>query len=630
MEFLVSDYGADYGTGKSEAVRRANTIALRDAIQAANAVSADVEVVIDSEAGLEIWLDEDDDEFVPDVGGTVATIALIKHSANFTFTLKGLSLASKIQMFPDAPTFVYAMLYLDAYTRSCQFYARDLTIQGPLSFGAEDPTTDPARHGFKHQGSISPGLYGPSVIDFTNVDILGEFTTGFTSGSGDSAVTLTNCNFEAVMVGSSNFNPGLCTKSLMMLGGSYRSLYDATNEGVATYTHPNVTIYANNVDFYCPTRYGAYINGNPSTPVPTEAVFDNCRFHSVDGGGDGIQSSAACKTIARYCTFNLLHDDAAIMVALGPAELYECTFNGGTISATTGQFGSGATAYIHVHNNDYNGHTNAPDSATSFVSCVNGLVEDNDVVGAATSFAMTAGATTLGAYTLTVRGNRLSGTYGRGACATGDDHAAIEVIGNTLTGAGPLIYGIGGAGGVGHSLLVKDNVVPVDNGRILLLDYEAGVVSGTGNTLRTSPSPIDFLSGVPARQYIVNSAGVATLAGPVLALSCNTDKVTVTGGQLTSMLISGDADQNNSFAGRYTLVFPTSTAISDAGNINALTAQRNAGTEAVFVWNYATQLWDEEEVLPPHYDNPKGIAPYGQDWLPFPMNKLARQIRRRR
>lgn len=608
LTFNVSSYGATFGSGQVEAVQRANLTAVRDAIDAANAASSgdDVEVVIDDTDVLECFFDSATDELAKDAGGNITCLGIIKPTAN-TFTFRGLGASSEVSFFPDAPTFTYNMLYIDAFLGSRTVTISNVTLNGPPTFGAEDPVNDYDRYVIKHQGASATG-YARAVVTVSGVVTTGVPTGAFNSNSGEVDVVFTGANdMTGLMICCSVFNQSLHAKTLVVESGSYASTYSATDEGVCWYIHPNVAAPAGNVMFEpgvvlaCATRYCIYFNGNPNTPVPPRVIIDGVSYT----GGDFVQSNSVCTTEIRNCSGTVQADEGAFCISLWDTEIHHNTITGGAIQTAPGPHGLGVGRYQHVHDNDYlDLAPTIPPGTHNFCAFPNGLIENNTAVGVSVPFSFLGGlAPTADGQEVIAEGNTITGTFGRGFASVGDELGRIVLRGNTIGGTSPFVYGIGGSG---TSLdLVLENNVTNDNA-ILLLDFGEDLVSGSGNTLRDS-FPIDFSVGAASNQLLQN--GPATNPTPVASattinLSPNYSRANLTGTTpVETLYIADDVDQTNAFAGRITFTFDSACVISDAGNINPIiTTAREIGTSATFTWSRSLQSWNETS---PDYIDPR-------------------------
>lgn len=627
ITFNVSTYGATFGSGQVEAVQRANLAAVRDAIDAANAASSgdNVEVVIDDTDVLECYFDPATDTLSRDVGGTITCLGIIKPTNSFTFTFRGLGATSEVSFFPDAPTFTYNVLYIDAYLGARNVTIADLTINGPASFGAEDPTNDYDRYLIKHQGA-STTAYARSTITVDSVVTTGVPTGAFNSNSGEVDVVFTGaCDMTGLMICCSVFNQGLLDKTLVVESGTYANTYTATAEGVVWYVHHNVAAPAVDDVMFRPgvvmtsaMRYCIYFNGNPATPVPPRVIIDGV----IASGADFVQSNALCQTVIRNCTTSLAADDSAFCISFSETEIHDNDITGGQIQSAPGPFGGGISSYQHVHHNTY---TDLSSAVThNFCSFPNGYVHDNVAVGAASSFSFF-GATEYAISQPTdealLEDNHLSGTFGRGFISVGDDSGVIILRRNTVTDTSPFVYGIGAlVPPYTLDLLLEDNVT--NDNAIQLKDFTDHVVRGSGNTLRTS-FPFTFALGAVSIQDIVNKTGVDPVvmaSAGILSLNCDYNEVHLSGtATINTLYLANDIDQTNCFAGQYTLHFDAASSTSAAGNINPLTiAPRIPGTFARFDWNSVTQKWDEEvpvanDFVPLPIDVPVDVSAFGPD-----------------
>lgn len=607
LTFNVSAYGVSFGSGKAEAVQRANLLAIRDAIAAANAASAsdDVEVVIDG-AEVECYFDPALYAMSRDVGGTITTIGIIKPTAN-TFTFRGQSASSEITFFPDAPTFTYNMLYIDAALGRRVVTLSTLTLNGPPDFGVEDPTTDPDRYAIRHQGSTIPGAYASATLTLSGVTVTGECTGAFTTSSGDVAVRMLGCNMVGVIVAASVFNPGLCSKSLYILGGSYESSYlGPSDEGVTLYIHPNIApggdsyVMVDGADLTCHTRYCLYYNGTAgvASPAPAQIVIRNVTYT----GGDFLQSSYVCPTEFYGCSGTVQADEGAICISRGPLDCHDNAFTGGQIQSADGPTGVGAHTYQHVYDNSY---TDLASVVThNFTAFSNGHVHDNAAVGVSASFSFFAPTIPTTGDEVIVEENTLTGTFGRGFMAVRDDTTGRVVLRrNTISGTSPFIYGIGSGSPIPDVDIVLEGNITDDNA-IQLKDFPDNVVSGSGNLLRSS-FPITFAGGATSKQSIQNREGTASdiAIGATINLDPSADTVHITGvGTLETMYIANDADQNACFLGRYTIVFDAAATVSAIGNIVPLiVGARTPGSFTSFTWDQDDELWRETR--------PAGIDP---------------------
>lgn len=628
ITFNLSTYGVTVGTGQSEATQRANTAAIYAAINAANAASATdhVEVVHNAVGTIECYLDPAVHARSRDVGTDITTVGIIKPLNGNTFTLRGQGATSRIAFFPDAPSFTYNMFYVDGYLGRRATRFATMSVDGPVSYGGDDPLTDPNRYLFYHQGSTTPGAYARYTIEFEDVITTGIPTGAFSSSSGDCDVRVLGTTFRGMMVAGSVFNPGNCQKTLYIEGGDHANLYDATAEGVCWYIHPNVwpggadgkTMFTRragvNVILGCPQRFGVYINGTEGVAAPappSEMIVEYITF----SGSDFMQTSYVTNTVVRNINATCNASESFIL-SRGVLEVYNCVVNGGVIQAADGPIAGGRHAFQTVHDITYT--SIATVTTNNFVAFANGRVYDCTVNGNATAFAVLGCALSEDGDIVTMERVIASGNIGRGFVAASPTSYSdtvplrVDLIECEMTGTSPFLRIIGSAG-LTELVDIRLYDCVTDDNSLYLFDCKNHIIRGSGNVFRASFPFAFFGPGIgPSIQDISNrhATVVGNLASAgTLNLNCSYDEQSISGtATINTIYLANDTDQNQGFVGHYKLNFVAAASLSAAGNIVPLsTSPRAPGSSALLFWNNSTGKWVEYAYATPMVDDRRAL-----------------------
>lgn len=594
VTFNVSSYGAVFGTGQSTATQKANKTAVRDACTAAIAAAAggaEVEVVIDTSGTLEFYIDNTTDAVAMDVGGTRVMMARLAPVG--AMTVRGLSAATHLAMFPDGPTYDYVAFYVDEYLATRNITFKDITLDGPSNFGVNDPTADYNRTFIQHQGTLTPGHHPRSSLVIDNVVQTGACHGGPNSNSGDIDITITNCNITALFSTVNIFNQGSCAKIVHITDTTTHTTYDASAQSVGLYLHPNITTRIERCQLQTHRRYAVYFNGTPTAPVPQYVEVTGC---TITGGGAFLQSNCLTTTVVRGNTSTVGAAKAQV-VAFGPIEVYDNNvLTGGSIEAANGPHGTGEHAHLLVHHNTFIGLSGDGTGAT--VVGANQWTHHNTFTFNNTQWAAISSDFAIAGDHCLVEYNQLNGTF-KGLIVSYDTHGDVTLRHNTINpaGIGRAIYGIGGSAISTPSLVMVLEHNDFNEHAMMFYYYRPNRVSGNDNIVCVS-MPVDFSGGDITPQAIHNRTGVSpssVVAATNVSLNPNYNEVVVSGNTtITNLYLGGNAGQNGTFLGQYKLTLTGSPIISNTGNIVPLSVgARQPGSTVLISWDPVISKWVE-------------------------------------